>query len=77
MGARRFHKEKPQDPPVPVPGSGEFPLTDTVRFLQEKNWRPFKFDNQIRWIDPQNEHDRSYTESEALRIEGIRSLGGK
>ena len=72
MGSRKV-SFKPQNPPAPVPGSGEFPLTETVRYLQEKGWRPFKFEGTVRWIDPENQYDVSYSEEEALRMDITRT----
>ena len=57
-------KEKPY-----IPQSGEFALTPTAAYLQDRGWVPFQFDGELKWIDPLKPFDISNTESEALDIQ--------
>lgn len=53
----------------PIPKSGEYPMTAAAIYLQDRGWAPFKFDGEIKWIDPLKPYDISYSESEAVDLQ--------
>lgn len=73
---RNSRVAKPQAPPKPNFESGEFPVTQGVRFLQDRDWTPYVLDGQVKWIDPKKPYDQSMTETEAVALEIRRDLQG-
>ncbi len=60
---RRRIKVKPDLP------SGEYDLSPAGTYLKDRGWIVFKFEGELRWLDPIKPHDVSYSEGQAIDLQ--------